>query len=144
MGAEVPMVGTLTEAAAFTVEAIPVSAEADSPSAVLAVEGPCRPPGWAGGTRTRDKWIAVRTRSPEGFLPSREISRAVQRSEGETSAHRQTLAISVIPELRNRRRKVPAAPWAGGSRLETRPFGRRLDWHAHQETRWAAGIPSAT
>jgi hypothetical protein len=42
--------GTLTEAAASTVEAIPVSAAADSPSAVLAVERPCRPPGWAGGT----------------------------------------------------------------------------------------------
>jgi hypothetical protein len=42
------MVGTLTEAAASTAEAIPVSAEADSPSVVLVVEGTCRPPGWAG------------------------------------------------------------------------------------------------
>jgi hypothetical protein len=50
MEAEVPMVGTLTEVAASTAEAIPVSAEADSPSAVLAVERPCHPLGWAGGT----------------------------------------------------------------------------------------------
>jgi len=44
------MVGTLTEAAASTVQAIPVSAEADSLSVDLAVEGPCRPPVWAGDT----------------------------------------------------------------------------------------------
>ena len=53
--AEAPMGGTLTEAAASAAEAIPVSAEADSLSVDLAVERLCRPPGWAGGTRTRDE-----------------------------------------------------------------------------------------
>ena len=50
MEAEVHMEGTLTEAAASTAEATPVSAGADNPTAVLAAGRQCRPLGWAGGT----------------------------------------------------------------------------------------------
>jgi hypothetical protein len=48
--AEAPMEGVLTEAAASTPEATPVSAGADNPTAVLAAGRQCHPLGWAEDT----------------------------------------------------------------------------------------------
>jgi hypothetical protein len=90
--------------------------------------------------------VSARTLGPEDFLLVRlAISRAILRSEAEVSARRQPLAISVAPELRNRRREVSVALWASGIRLDTRPVGRCPCSLAPRGARWAAGgIHSAT
>ena len=101
---------------------------------------------WAGGTWAVDESVVVRTQGPEDFLLIRlVILPAILRSEAEVSARQWPLAISAAPGLRNRRREVLVAPWAGGIRLETRPVGQSPRRLAPRGTRWAAdGIHSAT
>ena len=86
----------------------------------------------------------ARTPSPEDFLlVPLAISRAIRRWEAGASARQQLLAISAASELRQRRRKVLVAPWAGGSHLETLPAGpcsRRLESRAMR--RAEGGVPS--
>jgi hypothetical protein len=149
--AAAPEAEALTEAAASEAEALmeavapmaegtPCSAGADIFPAVLAAGHPSHLVTLAVGTRAADEPVAAHTPDPADFFLVRPaISRAILPSEAEVSARQRPHAISVAPELRNRRREVPVAPWAIGVRLETSLAGRCPHRHATRETQWAVG-----